>query len=67
MDEEKTHMIPLDLEDGAGIIDLFITITGTTPLQEATNDGENSANVALEHIPSQLSREDFQRYVRNTK
>ncbi|CAF3567717.1 unnamed protein product [Rotaria sp. Silwood1] len=62
LDEERTHLMPVDLEDGAGIIDLFVTITGTTPLQEATNDGESSANVALDFIPSKLSDEDIKHY-----
>ncbi|CAF4892287.1 unnamed protein product, partial [Rotaria sp. Silwood2] len=65
LDEERTHFIPVDLEDGAGTIDLFVTITGTTSLQEATNDGESSVNVALDFIPSKLSDEDIKHYVRN--
>ena len=63
MEEERTHRIPVDLEDGTGTIDIFVTITGTTPLQEATNDGESSANVALESIPSRLTKEDLDHYV----
>lgn len=66
MEEERTHRIPVDLEDGAGTIDIFVTITGTTPLQEATNDGESSANIALETIPSRLTKEDFDHYVSRT-
>ncbi|CAF4651140.1 unnamed protein product, partial [Rotaria sp. Silwood2] len=62
LDEERTHFIPVDLEDGAGTIDLFVTITGTTSLQEATNDGESSVNVALDFIPSKLSDEDIKHY-----
>jgi hypothetical protein len=67
LDEERTHRIPVELEDNAGIIDLFVTITRTTALQEATNDGESSANVALDSIPSRLTEEDIQHYVRNRK
>jgi hypothetical protein len=63
LEDERTHRISIDLEDGAGIIDLFVTITGTTPLQEATNDGENSNNVALDVIPSRLSDTDIGHYV----
>lgn len=65
MDEERTHRISVELEDGTGIIDLFITITTTTTLQEATSDGDSSVNVALETIPSRLTDEDYKRYVRN--
>ncbi|CAF3277495.1 unnamed protein product [Rotaria socialis] len=60
--EEQTHKLPVELEDNAGTIDVFITITGTTPLQEATNDGDSSCNVALEYIPSKLTDEDIGRY-----
>jgi hypothetical protein len=67
LDEERTHRRSVDLEDGTGVIDLFITITVTTALQEATNDGENAANVALDVIPSRLTEEDIRYYVRNKK
>lgn len=63
MDEERTHRIPVELEDGAGVVDLFITVTVTTALQEATNDGESSSQIALESIPSRLTEEDIQHYV----
>jgi hypothetical protein len=59
LDEERTHRISVELEDGTGIIDLFITITTTTTLQEATSDGDSSVNVALETIPSRLTDEDY--------
>ncbi|CAF1341232.1 unnamed protein product [Rotaria sp. Silwood1] len=62
LDEERTHLIPVDLEDGAGIIDLFVTITRTTALQEATSDGDNSSNIALDCIPPKLSEEDVEKY-----
>ena len=65
MDEERTHRIPVDLEDGAGIVDLFVTITQTTALQEATNDGDSASNIALDAMPSRLKPEDANRYVRN--
>jgi len=65
LDEERTHRISVELEDGTGIIDLFITITTTTTLQEATSDGDSSVNVALETIPSRLTDEDYKHYVRN--
>lgn len=64
LDEERTHRLSVDLEDGAGTIDLFVTITGTTPQQDATSDGDSSNNVALETIPSKLTQEDIQHYVR---
>lgn len=64
LEEERTHRLPVELEDGAGIIDIFVTITGTTPLQEATNYGESSANLALESMPSKLTDEEIRRYVR---
>ncbi len=63
MDEERTHRLNVDLEDGAGSIEIFVTITGTTPLQEATNDGESSSNVALDYIPSKLTEENIKHYV----
>lgn len=67
LEEERTHVIPVDLEDDAGTIDLFITITGTTPFQEATNDGESTANVVMDSMPSKLSNEDIQHYVRHKR
>lgn len=67
LDEERTHRISVDLEDGAGAIDLFVTITGTTPLQEATNDGESANNVVLDAIPSKLSDDEIERYVRRSR
>jgi hypothetical protein len=65
LDEERTHRISVELEDGTGVIDLFVTITITTALQEATNDGDNSSQVALDVIPSRLTDEDIKRYVRH--
>ncbi len=67
LDEERTHRIPVDLEDNAGIIDVFVTITQTTALQEATNDGDSSANTALDVMPSKLTNEEINHYVRNKK
>lgn len=63
LEQERTHRKTIELEDDAGVIDVFITITGTTPLQEATNDGESSANVVLETMPSRLTSEDIEHYV----
>ena len=65
LDEERTHQISIDLEDDAGILDIFVTITGTTPLQGAINTRESSANVAFDSIPSKLSDKDIKNYVRN--
>ena len=64
LDEERTHRLSVDLEDGAGIIDIFVTITGTTPQQEATSEGDSANNVALDAIPSKLTPEEIQHYVR---
>ncbi len=64
MDEERTHRISVDLEDGAGVIDLFVTVTITTALQEALSDGESSSQVALDSISSRLTDEEIQHYVR---
>jgi hypothetical protein len=64
LDEERTHRISVDLEDGAGVIDLFVTITITTALQEALSDGESSSQVALDSISSRLTDEEIQHYVR---
>ena len=64
MDEERTHKISVELDDNAGLIDLFVTITGITPSLELTNDsGETSSNISLDFIPSKLTDEDIQKYV----
>ncbi len=63
MDEERTHRLSIDLYDNAGVIDLFVTITGITPLAEASNDSETSSNIALDVIPSKLTEEDVEKYV----
>ena len=63
LEEEKTHRISVDLEDDAGVIDLFLTITVTTALQEATSDGDSSANIALDVIPARLTDAEIQHYV----
>ena len=65
LDEEHTHRISVDLEDGAGVIDIFVTVTVTTALQKALSDGESSSQVALDSIPSRLTNEEIQHYVRN--
>ncbi|UJR10042.1 hypothetical protein I4U23_014264 [Adineta vaga] len=62
LNEERTHRIPVDLEDNAGVIDLFITITQTTALQEATNDGDSASNIALDAMPSRLTAQEMNRY-----
>jgi hypothetical protein len=67
LSEEKTHRLTVDLEDGTGIIELFVTITATTALQEATSDGDSSANIALDIMPTKLTDADFKHYVRNKK
>jgi len=63
LDEERTHRINVELEDGTGVIVLFVTITVTTVPQETINETENSSQVPLEFIPSKLTSEDFERYV----
>jgi hypothetical protein len=63
LDEERTHKVSVDLDDNSGTIDLFVTITGTTPSQEASNDGESANNAVLDVIPSKFTDEDLQRYV----
>jgi len=65
--EEKTHRLSVEIEDSTGIIELFVTITATTALEEATSDGESSANIALDIMPSKLTDADFKHYVRNNK
>jgi hypothetical protein len=65
LDEERTHRISVDLEDGAGVIDIFVTVTVTTALQEALSDGESSSQIALDYIPSRLTKDEVQHYVRN--
>lgn len=63
MEEERTHRIPVELEDNAGVIELFVTITVTTALQEVMSDGDSSSQIALEWIPSRLTEEDIEHYV----
>ena len=63
MEEERTHRIPVELEDNAGVIELFVTITITTALQEVMSDGDSSSQIALEWIPSRLAEEDIEHYV----
>ena len=63
MDEERTHRISVDLDDNAGVIDLFVTITGITPVLETVNDSEISTNIALDVIPSKLTDQDIENYV----
>lgn len=63
MDEERTHRIPVELEDNAGVVELFVTITVTTALQEVMSDGDSSSQIALESIPSRLTEEDIEHYV----
>jgi hypothetical protein len=64
LDEERTHRVSVELDDNTGVIDLFVTITGTTPLQDVTSDVDSCLNLALEVIPSKLTEEDIQDYVR---
>jgi hypothetical protein len=63
LDEEQTHRISVDLDDNAGIIDLFVTITGIAPLQEGINENDTSSNIALDVIPSKLTDQDIEKYV----
>ena len=63
MDEDRTHKVSVELEDNTGIIDLFVAITGTTPFQEATSDGDSCLNVASDTIPSKLTDDDIHDYV----
>jgi len=63
LEEERTHKISVDLDDNAGVIDLFVAITGITPLPEGTNDSETSSNIAFDVIPSKLTDEDIKNYV----
>jgi hypothetical protein len=63
LDEERTHKISVDLDNNAGVIDLFVTITGITPVPDITNENETSSNIALDVIPSKLTKEDVENYV----
>ncbi|CAF0731605.1 unnamed protein product [Rotaria sordida] len=62
LDEERTHKISVDLDDNAGTIDLFVTITGITPSQDIANDSEIYSNTALDIIPTKLTDEDIEQY-----
>jgi len=62
LDEEQTHQIAVDLDDNAGVIDLFLTITGIAPLSEAINDSEISSNIALDIIPSKLTDKNIENF-----
>ncbi len=63
LDEERTHKISVDLDDNAGVIDLFVTITGITPVPDVSNENETSSSLALDVIPSKLTEEDVENYV----
>ncbi len=63
LDEERTHKISVDLDDNAGVIDLFVTITGITPVPDVSNENETSSSLALDVIPSKLTEEDMENYV----
>lgn len=63
LEQEKTHRKTIELEDGCGMIDIFITITGTTPTYENINDNDSLASVALDVIPTKINEEDIERYV----
>lgn len=63
LDEERTHKISVDLDDNAGIIDLFVTITGIAPLLDISNESDTSSNLSLDVIPSKLTEEVIQEYV----
>jgi hypothetical protein len=63
LEEESTHKISVQLDNNAGIIDLFITITGITPVSDTINDNETSSNISLDVIPSKLTDEDIENYV----
>ena len=63
MDEERTHRITVELSDNTGVIDLFVTITGITPLPEGLIDSETASNQSFDVIPSKLTREDIENYV----
>ncbi|UJR36030.1 hypothetical protein I4U23_028768 [Adineta vaga] len=62
LDEERTHRVSVDLDDNAGVIDLFVTITGITPAQELTNDSETLSNTSMDIIPSKMTDDDIQYY-----
>ena len=63
MDEEITHRISVDLDDNAGTVDLFVTVTGITPVSDVTNENDTSS-IALDVIPSKLTEQDLEKYVR---
>ena len=63
MDEETTQRMSVELDDNAGIIDLFVTITGITPVPDIINENDNSS-IASDVLPSKLSEQDLEKYVR---
>ena len=63
LDEEKTHRLSIDLDEDAGTIDLFVTISGIAPIQETTNDSQTLSNIDLDVVPSKIRDEDIQHYV----
>lgn len=63
LDEEHTHRISIDLDDNAGVIDLFVTISGIPPLMDAMNESDTASNLTIDVIPSKLTDEDVNNYV----
>ena len=63
LDEEHTHRISIDLDDNAGVIDLFVTISGITPMMEGMNESDTASNMTIDVIPSKLTEEDVKYYV----
>lgn len=63
LDEERTHRMSIDLDDNAGVIDLFVTISGIAPMMEGMNESDTASNMTIDVIPSKLTEEDLKNYV----
>lgn len=62
LDEERTHRLSIDLDDNAGVIDLFVTITGITPFLDGTGETDSITNLSIDVVPSKLTNEDIETY-----
>ncbi|CAF1446188.1 unnamed protein product [Adineta ricciae] len=62
LDEERTHRLLLDLDDNAGVIELFVTISGIAPAQELSNEAETLSTTSMDILPSRITDEEIEHY-----
>ena len=63
LDEERTHRLLIDLDDNAGVIELFVTISGIAPGQELSNEAETLSTTSMDILPSRITDEETEHYV----